>query len=562
MTFAYNNSTRGDAAVGGSGADPNGQDPDQVLLSVLREAFGTEVVVGYEVLQEIVQENAIGKKLRVRLLARPLADEIKDDSNGASSSASSITKAELSPAHRQTAVLLLFVKQIRLVDYLYKKKDWADLRRTLLYARTEIRFYREVLPRLLDATTKTSTGAGASTTLGSTMWTPRVHLARCDLEGWIEDGEVASDSAGPSYPNGFDKYQHHATVRQNDPAHSGKGGWIVMECIRVSEGPNTAAAATTTTTAHTEAAASAGCYYQDSPLTPDQSWQCLRAVARMHAAAWQDVGLLEVCQTRLSRASFHLKMRNPLELEGIVDSWEGFYVAFLPHLECEGLAGESCANLGQRLQRIARYVSDQVSPGPSDRYATLIHGDYKSLNVFLPLECGGNSGEAKHPELCGNGGCLLVDFASTGVGLGMSDLAMHIHHAVLPEHLEGGGEERLVRSYWEHLRSLLRQTTSEGSDEDGGFCDYPWEVAWRHYKLAVVDYLRFFVGRMWKSATPSTMRQKKLNKNVSLINRSVPAAMAFLRVAERFLTEIEAEYYAVSRERRHDASRFPQVTSC
>jgi hypothetical protein len=184
-------------------------------------------------------------------------------------------------------------------------------------------------------------------------------------------------------------------------------------------------------------------------------------------------------------------------------------------------------------------VSEQVSPGPSDRHATLIHGDYKALNVFLPIDVGGGGDE--EPE-----GCLLVDFASTGVGLGMSDLAMHIHHAVLPEHLADGGEERLVRRYWEHLISLLPRNKDydEADGASSASCDYPWEAAWRHYKLAVVDYLRFFVGRMWKSATPATMKEKEGNKNVSLINRSVPAAVAFLRVAEQFLTEVEAEYEA------------------
>jgi hypothetical protein len=50
------------------------------------------------------------------------------------------------------------------------------------------------------------------------------------------------------------------------------------------------------------------------------------------------------------------------------------------------------------------------------------------MNVFLP-----------HDVV--NGKTLLVDYASTGVGLGMSDVAMHLHHAVLPEDLANGGEE-------------------------------------------------------------------------------------------------------------------------
>jgi hypothetical protein len=50
------------------------------------------------------------------------------------------------------------------------------------------------------------------------------------------------------------------------------------------------------------------------------------------------------------------------------------------------------------------------------------------------------------------------------------------------------------------------------------------------------------MARMWKDATPETMNKKKDNKNVNLINRSIPAVMAFLSVVDKYLTEIEAEY--------------------
>ena len=127
----------------------------------------------------------------------------------------------------------------------------------------------------------------------------------------------------------------------------------------------------------------------------------------------------------------------------------------------------------------------------------------------------------------------------------MSDLAMHARHAVEPEHLAHGGEERLVRQYWEYLQGLLlAEPSSSLSHSASAAQEYTWEIAWRHYKLAVVDYFRFFLGRMWKSATPDTMRAKSSNKNVSLINRSIPAAMAFLRNVEMYMAEIENEYGA------------------
>jgi hypothetical protein len=122
----------------------------------------------------------------------------------------------------------------------------------------------------------------------------------------------------------------------------------------------------------------------------------------------------------------------------------------------------------------------------------------------------------------------------------MSDVAMHIHHAVVPEDLANGGEETLVRYYWQCLQDALVMS-SQNQEQQHQQRAYPWEVAWRHYKLAVVDYGRFFVARMWKNTTPDTMLKKKDNANVNLINRSPAAAMAFIERLDRYLSEVEAE---------------------
>ena len=419
------------------------------LLGILRLPF--PMVARYHVTHEIVQANAVGYKLELIVAG--------SDSNAMES----LSSKEQSPR-------TVFLKQVRVQDYLATKSDWADLRRTLLYARTEVRFYRSILPLL------------------NLSLTPRVHLAHYDLEGWIPEQEQAMAPASATYPPVFD------TASESDLTD--KGGWLILDCV------------------------SDDTHYQESPLTPNQSGQCLKAVANLHAAAWQEVDLLQQCDQQLAKASFHLQSRNPKELAGIVDSWNHFYQAFERHLQAENLTTPAMQNLGRRIQAVADVVSQKVSPRPTDPFATLIHGDYKSLNVFLPHDV------ATHEP-------LLVDFASSGVGLGMSDVAMHVRHAVEPHHLENGGEEHLVRQYWEYLQARL--ASKEGP------LDYPWDLAWRHYKWALVDYFRFFLGRMWKSATPETLQQKADNKNVNLINRSIPAAMAFLRTVEGYLAEIEHE---------------------
>ena len=163
-------------------------------------------------------------------------------------------------------------------------------------------------------------------------------------------------------------------------------------------------------------------------------------------------------------------------------------------------------------------MSAQLSPGAEDPHATLVHGDYKAMNVFLPPE--GSDKDA-----------VLIDFASTGVGFGMADVAMHLQHAITPADLADGGEERLVDGY------LAALAEARGADA----APYPRETALRHYKLAVVDYGRFIVGRFWVNATPESFAAKANSANTVLVNRNQEAALAFVERLDRYLKEFEAE---------------------
>ena len=467
------------------------------LLSILQRVFPS--VNSFEIVKTIVQGNANG--YIVKLVS--------------SSSSSS------SPLHPDQ----VFVKQVMASQYLNTKKDWPDLRRTLCYARTEVRFYGRLLPLLRDKLQETSARGGRM------IGTPRVYLATYNLQDWIQEDEPTSASTSTVNPNWDLHKLPHAPER---------GGALVLECV------------------------SNDLYYQDSPLSLDECRQCLAAVAQLHAAAWQDETLLQTIDRDLSKASFHLSGRNPKELAGIVDSWQGFVQAFRDDMQACNLweRPQIRDDLGRRIARCAEYVSQQVSPQPHDPYATLIHGDYKSMNVFLPRrEKIPEAAVATEPTTTtattattatGHGnGAILVDFAAVGLGLGASDLALHIHHAVRPELLDNGGEEALLRYYWETLHELLRSSNSlpQVSQEEPNVNQdettttttelYPWSVFLRHYRLAVVDYGRFIMALMWKNATLETMAKKKDNPNVTLINRDPKAAMAFIQRVDHYLTELE-----------------------
>lgn len=355
----------------------------------------------------------------------------------------------------------LFVKTLDAANYGHKV--WPDLKRTLLYGRTEVRFYSEMLPKLESK--------------GLTGMAPICYRAISNLDGLIADSACAVDVSNDDDPK--------ATLQ-------GRGAFLVLQAVDMER------------------------YFQDSPLTPEQTSQCLAAVARLHAAAWEDHDLLTSAACRLSRGSYHLQMRAPKELTRMVQSWDFFRKQFQDYAP-DLFAKPSVQRLGQRIFDVAHRVSVELSPGPHDPYATLVHGDYKAMNIFLPKDA---SNEA-----------IMIDFASTGVGIGMSDVAMHVYHALRPNEID---EEALVTGYLDAL-SKARLVCNQNA------VPYPKDVAMRHFRLAVIDYFRFFLGRFWNVATIETMKQKKHSRNSNLINRDPDAAMAFVATVDRFLTEYENE---------------------
>jgi hypothetical protein len=105
---------------------------------------------------------------------------------------------------------------------------------------------------------------------------------------------------------------------------------------------------------------------------------------------------------------------------------------------------------------------------------------------------------------------IMIDFSCTGIGFGMSDVGMHIAHAIHPCDLINGGEERLIAGYISALEVAINRIATKKK------WHYPKETAMRHYRLACVDYLRFVMGRFWRNASPESFHKGKDNKNVTL----------------------------------------------
>ena len=296
------------------------EDASTDLLPILSHAIPT--VQSYTHLDNIVQGNAEG----TRILAR--------HSSSISEAEGAINENDATDELIGSEETELFLK--RVLATAYKHKSWTDMRRTLMYLRTEVRFYNEFVP-LLHA---------ADSSLADMI--PKCHHADYNLDGLVDENSPSVDvNALPSV--GMDALEQSL---------EGREGHILLQSLSPSHG-----------------------YYQNSPISVQESLMCLRAVAQLHASAWGDTSLLHQVSERLSSAggSYHLKFRNPKELQNIVSSWEAFRNSFAGLEETKILEKKSVKDLGQRLYEMAKYVSDELSPSVEDEYATLVHGDYKAM---------------------------------------------------------------------------------------------------------------------------------------------------------------------------------------
>ena len=373
-----------------------------------------------------------------RVVGTVVEDELKQPN-----SHSAVLRVALSDGSERR----VFVKKVAASHLAHK--PWADRRRSLGYARCELRFYREFAP-------------------GLDVGVPRVAL--------LEDGLAAlgdDDDRGGDEPPAAEL------------AACGAVMWL--EPI-------------------------AGGFEQASPLPPERAAVVLAAAARLHAAAWEDAAVLARAADRLQRhgGSFALSIRTPAELGRVPANWRTFVANFRDLAPPGFFEAPGVLALGDRLRDAAAWVASELAPSPENPSACLVHGDLKAMNVFLPT---GPTGDA-----------LLIDFASVGVGYGMADVAMHLTHAVFP--LAPAVEAALLDGY---LGELRRRGVGDAS--------YTRATATRHYKLGVVDYARFVVGRFWGAASPASFEAKAANRNVALVHRDVDAALALVARVDGYLRE-------------------------
>ena len=264
-------------------------------------------------------------------------------------------------------------------------------------------------------------------------------------------------------------------------------------------------------------------YCQHSPLTMKEAKASLDFLARLHAWAWQTParyrGFPDAVGASLETASekekqdfvaavstasgssarlfergcyWDLSRRGADELDGMPGVWDQF-LRYWSGCGWPCLALPQFRSLGRRLRAAAprviqdlhgaHVIGDKVTTIADDagrnsgaklQYRTLVHGDFKAMNLFVPSNssdaaaCKAEGEEEGDDYVYSSGqknesfqrGVIAIDFQWTGGSGecgGMQDVAMHLFHSVHPDCLEGGGERALLTHYYECLCLHLKR---------------------------------------------------------------------------------------------------------
>ncbi|CAL1147267.1 unnamed protein product [Cladocopium goreaui] len=220
----------------------------------------------------------------------------------------------------------------------------------------------------------------------------------------------------------------------------------------------------------------------DFPLHPDgldrqQGHATLRWLARFHGSFWE---------ADAAGSSFPAGMTTLADYWGLAKgdneerlaSVAGALNASSKVLKANGV-WETAKTLGPRLAAAARPLDAVLRRTKGFvRHRTLLHGDFKTANLFLR-------------DVEGVVEAAVVDFEFAGPGLVAVDLANFLFPDLKMNLLPMEGE--LLEFYHAELLKAL--------DEFGTGSDFPLSTFLAQYTLARCDYMRYMLGRGWTACS-------------------------------------------------------------
>ncbi|TDH71704.1 hypothetical protein CCR75_002489 [Bremia lactucae] len=251
--------------------------------------------------------------------------------------------------------------------------------------------------------------------------------------------------------------------------------------------------------------------------------QALRYLANLHASTYGQEQLIVEARRKLwpSACWWTLSKRGEKELAQALDIWPLMLIKWRLEFESEGefpLLSE-LETLGERMVQHAAYISNCLV---DCRFETLVHGDFKSANLFF---------ETVTREV------LAFDWQWTGVGLGVMDVANLLNTSTSFSLLATDAMELELLHFYYDCLNARRQELGSGSLHD----EYPFEAFERHYMLATLEYARVLISNFWKHMTPESCEAMSGYTNCGLGYRTISHVKRMVRKLHQGLERVSTE---------------------
>ena len=301
------------------------------------------------------------------------------------------------------------------------------------------------------------------------------------------------------------------------------------------------------------------CSFLMEDLSPDKGWyqhwllldekECkasLRALAKIHAFFWhgsnfwndQEGGAELEASIWESGSYVQPIAKNPDQCQIVAREWKLKRMKFEEHLS----SLECWDNLGERLQRVAAECGRLAHPFAKEgsslskeyqKFRTFTHGDPKVANLLF------RSQEGQELPQVG-----LIDFQWAGFGLAATDVAHFFTSSIHAKLMVDGGEEMLLRYYFDELQKSFVEYGAYDTREDA-LEQYSYDTFLEQYEIGVLDVWRLVIAYTWdrfdKPVEPDDKQGCARTMNKTSYNKSIPTIVWLISRCDEILKKQETE---------------------
>ena len=220
------------------------------------------------------------------------------------------------------------------------------------------------------------------------------------------------------------------------------------------------------------------------------------------------------------RGSYWSLEKRRKEWEKMREEWSCTCRSFECHYPST-FSQENVRALAGNLEAAAERLHADLEPSTT-MLQTMVHGDFKTANLFFLSQ-----------------GVAVCDFQWTGPGLGVLDVIYLLYSSVQPS-VVFNREQDLLYFYYERFAERARE---KGLDVK---TVYPWSDFKRHAEIAFLDFVRFSIGSMWGSVTPTSHERMTSTINLGMHRRNPDV---LVRMVKKAVTLLSAYTQTQSRRR-------------